>query len=76
MDNKQFDELQNYPYPDPAWDYAGPHLEIFRTIKQAQKALAYISDLENAESNKDKALIEMLELTQQHLSSAISLLKS
>ncbi|MBW4455821.1 MAG: hypothetical protein KME55_25705 [Nostoc indistinguendum CM1-VF10] len=48
MTNKDFEYPENYPVPDPAWDYAGVHLEAYQAKDQLNKAIKYVSSLKRA----------------------------
>ena len=76
MDNKDFEYPDNYPFPDPAWDYAGVHLEAYRAKDKVAKTIRYVGSLEQSSPKDDVHLIAEFETAITYLQGAIALLKS
>ncbi|MCC5670617.1 hypothetical protein LC653_44335 [Nostoc sp. CHAB 5784] len=72
MTNKDFEYPENYPVPDPAWSYAGVHLEAYRAEDRLVKAIKYVSSLEESNPGDDAHLIAEFETVITHLQGAIA----
>lgn len=67
---------ENYPVPDPSWDYAGVHLEAYRIREKIDKSIKYVSALENGSPEGDAYLIAEFEAAITQMQGVIALLKS
>ena len=76
MTNKDFEYPENYPVPDPAWDYAGVNLQAHRAKDKLAKTIRYVGSLEESSPKDDAHLIADFETAITYLQGAIALLKS